>query len=151
MASSSYPTADRGARSGVLQIVTKMYFREGIPLYSTVQRDVLYTNRTFLRGDPVGLPVGELAPSTLARPVSPITASVMEHLEAKNLDGSDSMIIATGGELLIEQLADVLSFGLNSIFSRDGDLVRRLVPDSFEGSSRDSGAKPFQDTFDPHR
>lgn len=129
-----------------------MYFREGVPLYSTVQRDVLYTNRHFLQRDPVELPVGELAPSTMSRPVSSITVSVMEHLEAKELDGSDAMLIATSGDELIDQLADVLSFGLNSIFSRDGELVRRLVPDSLEDSSRRRGAaRLFQDTFDPHR
>jgi hypothetical protein len=48
----------------VLQIVTKTYFPEGVPLRSTVHREVLYTNRSFLRRDPVELPVGELGPST---------------------------------------------------------------------------------------
>ena len=133
----------------VLQIVTKMYFREGVPLHSNVQRDVLYTNRDFLRRDPVELPVGELAPSTMFRPVSPITVSVTEHLEARKLDGSDATLIATSGDELIDQLADVLSFGLNSIFSRDRDLVQRLVPGSL--ASRSSASTLFQDTFDPHR
>ncbi len=135
----------------MLQIVTKMYFREGVPLHSNVQRDVLYTNRDFLRRDPVELPVGELAPSTMSRPVSPITVSVTEHLEARKLDGSDAMLIATSGDELIDQLADVLSFGLNSIFSRDRDLVQRLVPGSLDNSSRSSASTLFQDTFDPHR
>jgi hypothetical protein len=44
----------------------------------------------------------------------------------------------------------VLSFGLNAVFSRDGDLVRRLVPDSLDGSSRSPASKLFRRTFDPH-
>lgn len=60
---------DRWTRGepGVLQIVTKMYFREGVPLHSTVHREVLYTNRGFLCGGVVDS-VGELAPSTGVRP-----------------------------------------------------------------------------------
>jgi hypothetical protein len=135
----------------VLQIVTKMYFREGVPLHSTVQRDVLYTNRDFLRTALVRLPVGELAPSTGARPVSTVTLSVTEHLEAEDADGEPSVLIATSGVELIDQLADVLSFGLNSVFSRDSGLVRKLVPDSLDEASRSSASKLFRGTFDPHR
>jgi hypothetical protein len=68
----------------VLQIVTKMYFREGASLHSTVHRETLYTNRFFLPlGVVVQLPVGELAPSTGMMPVSIVTVSVTEHLEAE--------------------------------------------------------------------
>jgi hypothetical protein len=135
----------------VLQIVTKMYFRKGVPLHSTVHRRVLYTNRDFLWADLVDLPVGELAPSTGFEPVSTVTLSVTEHLEAENPDGERSGLVATGGTELIDALADVLSFGLNAVFSRDGDLVRRLVPDSLDESSRSSASKLFRLTFDPHR
>jgi hypothetical protein len=45
----------------------------------------------------------------------------------------------------------VLSFGLNAVFSRDHDLVRSLVPNSLEGSSRSPASKLFRHTFDPHR
>jgi hypothetical protein len=135
----------------VLQIVTKMYFREGVPLHSTVHREVLYTNRGFLRGGVVDLPVGELAPSTGVRPVSTVTLSVTEHLEAEHPDGRPSVIVATGGTELIDAVADVLSFGLNAVFSRDGDLVRRLVPGALDGSSQPSASKLFRHTFDPHR
>ena len=67
----------------MLQIVTKMYFRDGALLNSTVHRDVLFTNRAFMRSDMVGMPVGELGPSTPIRPVSTVTVSVTEHLEAE--------------------------------------------------------------------
>jgi hypothetical protein len=144
-------TMGRG-ESGVLQIVTKMYFREGVPLHSTVHRNVLYTNCTFLpRGVVVHMPVGELAPSTGVLPVSTATLSVTEHLEAEDPDGKPSMLVATSGTELVDDLADVLSFGLNAAFSRDGDLVRRLVPGSLDASSRSSASKLFRHTFDPHR
>jgi len=136
----------------VLQVVTKMYFREDVPLRSTVHREVLYTNRTFLRsGDVVELPIGELAPSTGIEPVSTVTISVTEHLEAEDLNGEPSILISTGGTELIDQLADVLSFGLNAVFSRDHDLVRRLVPNSRDESNRSSASKLFRHTFDPAR
>jgi len=144
---------DRWKKAGsrVLQIVTKMYFREGVPLHSTVHREVLYTNRRFLRGDVVDLPVGELAPSTSIQPVSTVTVSVTEHLEAEHLDGEPSVLVATDGTVLIDALADVLSFGLNAIFSRDSTLFKTLVPDSLDGSRRTSASGLFRQTFDPHR
>ena len=118
----------------VLQIVTKLYFREGVPLHSTVHREVLYTNCGFLRSGVVDLPVGKLAPSTGMMPVSPVTLSVTEPLEAEDPDGARSMLVATSGTALVDALADVLSFGINAVFSRDRDLVKRLVPDSLDGS-----------------
>ncbi len=135
----------------MLQIVTKMYFREGVPLHSTVHREVLYTNRGFLRGGLVDLPVGELAPSTRIAPVSTVTLSVTEHLEAEDPNGQPSMLVATGGTELVDALADVLSFGLNAVVSRDGDLVRRLVPDSLNESSHSSASGLFRRTFEPRR
>lgn len=136
----------------MLQIVTKMYFRENVPLHSTVHRCVLYTNRWFLpMGGVIDLPVGQLAPSTGSRPVSTVTLSVTEHLEAENLDGSGFGLVATGGRELVDDLADVLSFALNSVFNRDGDLVRRLVPDSLDAAAHESASKLFRGTFDPHR
>jgi len=135
----------------VLQIVTRMYFRNGVPVHSTVHREVLYTNRGFLWSGLVDLPVGELAPSTSPQPVSTVALSVTEHLEAEDPDGEPSALVATGGTELVDALADLLSFGLNSVFSRDGDLVRRLVPASLDGSSRSAASKLFRGTFDPHR
>ncbi|HEV2974528.1 MAG TPA: hypothetical protein VGX69_05970 [Solirubrobacteraceae bacterium] len=136
----------------VLQIVTKMFFRSGVPLHSTVHREVLYTNRFFLPlGVVVQLPVGELAPSTAMRPVSTAALSVIEHLEAEMPDGEPSMIVATGGTELLDDLADVLSFGLNAIFTRDHDLARSLVPNSVQGSAQSEASKLFRHTFAPHR
>jgi len=133
----------------VLQIVTKRYFRRGVPLNSTVHRRVIYTNRDFLRGDPIVLPVGELAPSTDHHSVSSVTVSVTEHLEAEYPDGETFGLVATSGDELLEQLADVLSFGFNAVFSSDGDLVRRLVPTQTGGRVEPSASQLFRRTFDP--
>ena len=135
----------------MLQVITKMYFRPGVPLHSTTHREVLYTNLSFLRRDTVPLPLGELTPSTGSVTVSSVTASLTEHLEAKQLDGSDSILISTSGGDVIEDLADVLSFGLNATLSRDIDLVRRLVPASASDEPRGSAATLFRDTFAPAR
>lgn len=135
----------------MLQIVTKQYFRDGVPLHSTVQRRVLYTNLSFLRDTTVSLPVGELAPSTGYAPVSSVTVSITEHLEAVELDGEPAGLVATSGTELVDDLADVMSFALNAVFSRDHDLVRRLVPASPSEPSRGSAASLFRETFDASR
>jgi len=135
----------------MLQIVTKMYFRPGVPLHSTVQRDVLYTNRWLVDREPVTLPVGELTPSTTTGgSVLSVQVSIVEHLEAEQPDGTPEVRIATSGTELIDDLADLLSFAPNSVFSRNRDLVDRLV--SAEGQRRrEAPAGLFRDTFDPAR
>lgn len=135
----------------MLQIVTKMYFREDVPLYSTLHRAVLYSNCHFLREDVIDLPVGELAPSTEHAPVSMVTLSVTEHLEAEYPDGEKSHHVATGGTDLIDDIADVLSFGLNAIFTRNRDLAKRLVPTSLDAVRPAAGSMHFRGTFDPAR
>jgi hypothetical protein len=131
----------------MLQIVTGMYFRPGVRLNSTVHRAVLYTNRGFLHSDEIKLPVGKLLPSTGFPRVSTVTISVTEHLEAVLPDGRDDILIATSGTELIDDLTDVLSFALNAVFSRDHDLVHRLVPAS-PADRRSSVSKQLRRTFD---
>ena len=133
----------------MLQIVTGMYFRTGVRLNSTVHRAVVYTNRGFLPSEEIELPVGKLLPSTGFPPVSTVTLSVTEHLEAVFPDGRDDILIASSGTELIDDLADVLSFVLNAVFSRDHDLVHRLVPASSAERGRSSAASQLRGTFDP--
>ncbi len=121
-----------------------------MPLHTRVKRDVLYANLWFPGRDPIVLPVGELLPSTTNRAPGSVTIAVTEHLEAENTDGSASVLVATSGDELIDDLATVLSFGLNSIFSRDRDLVTRLVPSSPERRGG-SAATLFRGTFDQAR
>lgn len=135
----------------VLQIVTKMYFRKGVDLHTWTHREVLYTNRWVLPAELVTLPVGELLPSTSSSPVLPVTLTVTEYLEAEYPDGTPSMLIATGGHDLIDDLADVLSFKLDAVFHRDHDLVTRLVPTTTNASRPSPAAKHFRRTFEPSR
>lgn len=83
--------------------------------------------------------------------MSTVTLSVTEHLEAEEQDGSSSMLVATGGTDLLDDLADLLSFGLDAVFSRDGDLVKRLVSSSLDTSNRSAAARLFRRTFEPNR
>jgi hypothetical protein len=135
----------------MLQIVTKMYFREGVPLHETLHRDTFYTNCSFLRADPIELPVGELLPSTGSGSISAVSVAVTEYLEKVDQNGEDSILVATGGIELLDSLADVLSFALNAIFSRDHDLVRKLVPDSIGDGRHTAASKLLRDTFDSAR
>ncbi|GGJ90101.1 hypothetical protein GCM10010123_19930 [Pilimelia anulata] len=137
----------------MLQIANKVYFRHGVPLNSTVHRTVLYTNRSFLRDypdyGPISLPVGELAPSTGTAPISTVTVSITDHMEAVRPDGQQEILIATDGQDLVDDLAFVLSFALNATFSRDHDLVHRLVPDQLDNRRRSAPSNLFRGTFDP--
>ena len=133
----------------MLQIVTKQYFRPGVPLHETLHRQVLHTNRLFLRTDAIELPLGRLLPSNGTGGVSQVTVEVTEFLEAEELDGSRATLVATGGVDLLSDLADVLSFALNATFSTDADMVKRLIPAVEQRPPRNSGAGHFRGTFDP--
>lgn len=133
----------------MLQIVTKKFFRDGVPLHSTPQRRVLYTNRLFLHADVIALPVGELAPSNGHDAPAAVTSTVIEHLEAQELDGSGALLISTGGEELVDQLADVLSLTLDAVFTRDRSRAARLVPP--RAGEETSASKLFRRTFSSGR
>ncbi|MBI2690608.1 MAG: hypothetical protein HYX29_01495 [Solirubrobacterales bacterium] len=133
----------------MLQVITKKFFREEIPLNSTTHREVIWTNRQLLERDPVALPVGSMAPSTNGERISSVTVEVVEHLEAQELDGKDAVLIATSGREIISDLADVLSFGLNSIFNSNHQLVDRLVPVQGGARNRHTAASVLQTTFEP--
>jgi hypothetical protein len=63
-------------------------------------------------------------------------------------------VLASGGTELLDDVADVLSFAMNSIFSRDHDLVHRLVPASTDTSGRPPrgrAADQLRDTLQPNR
>jgi hypothetical protein len=135
----------------VLQVVTKKYFREGVPLHTTEHRRVLYTNRHVVTEGAIDLPVGSLqASASLSESPFAFTATVVEHLEAKEPDGRDAILIATSGDDLMNDLAAVLSFQTNSLFSRDVDLARRLISSPNERERRSAGAL-FKETFDADR
>lgn len=138
------------ARS-VLQVVTKKYFREGVPLHTTEHRQVLYTNRSVVTSEVIELPIGSLqASASFSASPFVFTMTVVEHLEAEDPDGTRSTLVATSGDALIDDLAAVLSFWTNSIFTRDIDVARRLVGSANERKRGSAGAL-FRETFDADR
>jgi hypothetical protein len=133
----------------MLQIVTKMYFRPEVPLHESTHRDVYYSN-ALLPGSEVALPIGRLLPSSSLRFwFNTVTVEAHEFLEAVLNDGSPSIHVATGGLELIDDLADVLSFGLNVTFSRSIDLLRQLVPQYGTSRRGDTAAGLLRQTFEP--
>lgn len=126
-----------------------MYFRPEVDVYESTHREVYYSN-ALLPGSELALPIGQLLPSSSLRFwFNAITVEAREFLEAVLDDGSPSIHHATGGLELIDDLADVLSFGLNVTFSRSIDLVRQLVPRYGTSPRGDTAAGLLRQTFDP--
>jgi hypothetical protein len=92
--------------------------------------------------------MARLRPSTAIVPVTTMAVDLIERLEAVMPDGRDEFLISTGGEELLNDLASVLSFASNAIFSADVDLVRRLVTGSIIGPDRRSPSHVLRRTFD---
>ncbi len=112
---------------------------------------MLYTNRFVVTAEAIDLPVGSLlASASMSASPFAFTATVVEHLEAEEPDGSRAGLAATSGDELIDDLAAVLSFCTNSTFTRDIDLARRLVSPATV-RERGSGSALFKDTFDADR
>jgi hypothetical protein len=133
----------------LLQIATGKYFRD-VPLHVTPHQRVLFTNSRFLSRSKVALAVGDLFPSDeIGASVSTIAVNMTERLEAIRPDGGHEMLASTGGNEMLDDLAYVLSFALNSTFSRNHDLVRRLIPDSMASRERSSPAWILRRTCDP--
>jgi hypothetical protein len=55
-----------------------------------------------------------------------VTLSVTDHLEAENLDGHPSLLVATGGTELVDARADVLSLRAQRNLSRDADFLEQV-------------------------
>lgn len=138
----------------MLQITTGIYFRLSVALNSHRHRQVYYTNRSFLPFEDVDFPVGRVLPTTTMSGVSTVMIEAVEHREALTEDGREDFVLASGGTELLDDVADVLSFAMNSIFSRDHDLVHRLVPASTDTSGRPPrgrAADQLRDTLQPNR
>lgn len=131
----------------MLQIVTGKFFRD-VELHEMTHRSVLFTNAKVLSRAEIILPMARLKPSTAIVPVSTVAVELTERLEATRPDGRDEFLVSTGGEELLADLASVLSFACNAIFSSDMDLVRRLVKGSDAGEDRTSPSHVLRRTFD---
>ncbi|MDQ0867406.1 hypothetical protein [Arthrobacter globiformis] len=111
----------------MLQIAAGRYFRPDIPLREHLHRRTFYTNVSFPFGSPIGLPVGTVLFSTEIAGMPTATLEAIDRLEAQGWDGTEEVLIATGGNELLDDIAYVMSFSLNRTFMRDYDQMRRLV------------------------
>ena len=133
----------------MLQIASGMYFRSGVPLHETLHRATVYSNGLHLGREPVQLPITTLRFSTGIAPFQPVTVEVWDRLEAERPDGQREFMVATSGEDLIADTMAVLAFALNTTWSTDRDLVRRLVPDTLSARPRRRPSNQLRRTFDP--
>jgi hypothetical protein len=132
----------------MLQIANGRFFRPGVPINEHTHRRTAYSNVWFLDPRPEQLPVGSVLGSTDLGPVSTAMLEAVDRLEAQRPDGTDDIMIATGGDELIDDIAYVLTFVLNRTFARDHDLVLRLVSGAGRGGRRRDAAGLFPGLFD---
>jgi hypothetical protein len=133
----------------MLPISAGRFFRPDVPLNERLHRRVVYTNVWFADPSPIDLPVGRYIGSTDRADVNTAVIEAMDRLEAKRLDGTDDFLVATGGDELIDDIADVTTFVLNRSFSRNEAAMRSLVPAEGLQSRRHSAATLFPQLFAP--
>jgi hypothetical protein len=110
----------------MLQIITGMYFKTA-PCYETRHRRVLYTNAKFTDAELVDLPIGSLASSTKEATINAVTVQFTERLEVADEDGKDLFLISTGGDEIVEDIATVLSFAFDAVFTPIREKADRLI------------------------
>lgn len=133
----------------MLQISAGRYFRPDVPIGEHLHRHAIYSNAWLADAGPIELPVGTIIGGTEVDEISTAMVEAVDRLEKQAMDGTDELLVATGGGELIDDIAYVLTFVLNRTFSRDGDQVRRLVPHEGTGGRRRAGAALFPQVFDP--
>lgn len=132
----------------MLQISAGRYFRPDMEVRQSLHRRTLYTNVWLPDPLSVSLPVGTITGSTEFASVSTVMIEAVDRLEAQKFDGSASLLIATGGDELIDDVAYVTSFALNRTLSRNADQVHRLVGASDSAGQHHSAASMFPGLFD---
>ncbi|MGV2822341.1 hypothetical protein ABZX73_15845, partial [Brevibacterium casei] len=120
-------TTDQLRGQLMLQIAAGRFFRPGVPLHETEHRHTVYTNALFSGDSPITLPVGEVIASTQLGSVSTAMLSVVDRHEKLRPDGTNSILVATSGMDLIDDLAYVMTFALNRTVSRHHNQTMRLV------------------------
>lgn len=131
----------------MLQIATGMYFA-GAECWETRQRAVFYTNAQRARADDLDVVIGTLEFESGFSEVQAVAVSAVDRLPKKNPDGSDSIQVATSGDELLDDVADVAAFVWNVIVTRDVDVARRVIGTTLPGSRRSSR---LRSTFTPQR
>lgn len=132
----------------MLQIASGMYFRPGVERYETLHRATVYSNCFRIGEAPVVLPFATLRFSTGFAPFAPATVEVWDRLEAERPDGVPEFLKATSGQDLVNDVAAVLAFALNTTWSTDRDRVRRLVPAALSEPLRGGPSSQLRRTFD---
>lgn len=132
----------------MLQVAAGRFFRPDTPLNENEHRHTVYSNG-WLVGEPLTvLPVGAVIGSTEMEPISSAMLVVVDRLEKQLPDGTDDILIATGGTDLVDDLAYVMTFALNRTVSRNEDQTRRLV--TGQGDRRGRSANDlFRELFEP--
>ena len=110
----------------VLQISTGIYFSSS-DLYETLHRRVRYSNAIRVRADDIPLPIGVLRFTNGRGDLQPLVLEAIDRLEKLNSDGTESGHLATGGDELIDDLADLVAFGLDVVILQDQDLAARVI------------------------
>ncbi|WP_062303805.1 hypothetical protein [Demequina subtropica] len=110
----------------MLQIASGMYFTEQ-DCHETVHRRVVYSNGIRMNADDIELPIGTLRFTNALGSVAPLTVEATDRLPKFNPDGTESFHIATSGDELIDDMVDVVAFGLDIVVLSDSVLVESLV------------------------
>lgn len=113
----------------MLQISAGKFFQSS-KLHETLYRCVYYTNYRVFDDAKIETPVGVLLPSTAGSNPSTLTYEVVERIEAHPNSPVAGEIISTGGGMVVNDFAAIISFALNLTCTPDPDLARR--PDRFE-------------------
>jgi hypothetical protein len=111
----------------MLQIASGRYFRSEVALQENTHRRTFYTNVSFPFAPAIHLPVGTVHFSTGITDMTTVTMEAVDRLEAQDWHGRDSILVATGGDELLDDVAYVMTFSLNRTFERDYDQARRLI------------------------
>lgn len=119
----------------MLQISSGIYFASD-DLYETVHRRVFYTNGVRYRVADIALPIGLLRFTDGHGDVQPVIVEATDRLEKTLSDGSEAVHVATGGDELIADVADVVAFGLDIVMLPDIDLAQRVVAGAAMGTRR---------------
>lgn len=135
----------------MLQTSAGRFFRPGVELHESPHRRTVYSNAWIPDRTPVELPVGAITGSTDFELISTATLEAVDRLEKTHWDGTDDFVVATGGDELIDDVAYVMTFALNRTFSRNHDLVHKLVPPEEATGRRGGAASLFPQLFTPRQ
>lgn len=110
----------------MLQISTGKFFQSS-KLHETLFRGVYYTNYRVFGDAKIETPVGILLPSTARSNLSTLTYEIVERIEAHPNSPVAGEIISTGGDMVVNDFAAIISFALEVTSTPNPDLTRRLT------------------------